>query len=931
MNTVSGIKVTYLDTEESIQDKIMSRADIEILNTIIARSAKELLILGPDTYDDVETGDDETESVVEMVRVNMTQRERIHRNVIENLGDEPPEINVSKIDEVSAENQITVKTDFAEVLFYRISLSPEVPLVVSHNNLLRLHDSAVESISKLDDVSQLLDPKTNMFSFLIKTEEDINYRPTVEINPDDYVTVDVTFPIETEHLGQSQEENELDVTFNPPGDVKATENLSKRIQDTLYIDEDDNRGYASMKKKSLELFYLYENGPEVNSALWNFMIMNDAVMSQIYVITGYKKNKNVYKLKFRDTLQTVRMVQVEGDNQLGIYYFAENDSRKKSVLQKIIASIEYYKSKKDSLEGILTSINNKVLEGFNLTAVGARKKKEGVSATDIGSNDAVKKFRETMADQAVGISITNNPLLSAQSCKDILLAETAELDISHWVSALQSVAETHIFTFTFDGNLVLPNLVDGFYNPQTEYKSCILLLITEDSHGSAVNVIIDARYTSTGYVKSDTAILTEGNVGKLPEAFDPLFGPSFFRLGIKNGYSRNRFVQGVLRATKKSKFKTQFEINSEVFKAVNSIFLKNVAFYSGNKIGAMNRTLQNINLDRVEYQGVDGSGKLRLIGVNFEDEIVDIFLKPQSPLINIEVVDLEEHKVKVADNEILEEMMNVFRIKWNVSKYPGKALFKIDDEQYAYVVTTKSAGGEEESDDKLSQHKQKKRTERLLSQICLFRFSEFLGDASEDVYDVNDEIIENFMQTETREEKSQEYDYDFNPLVEDNFEDEKIKLPLNSTKAFTFFLKNKASDPLFVRTFKYSKYLDDFFQYGVRRRGDVYSMPLHAFSTWTNSWKNKTKIFHTKPVIVDAPYYLSIQSKLYYAQNFNNEDAALDHIENQKIYDPSKFTFSDSKGFESFLKAADDAIIVGFMSSVGEPIYAAGLVPQFNL
>ena len=920
MNTVNGIKVTYLDTEESIQDKIMSRAETDVLNTIIARSAKELLTSGPDTYDDVDAGDNEAETVVEMFRLNIKERERLHRKMIENLGDEPPEINVSNIQEVSAENQITVQTDFAQVLFNRISLSPEVPLVVSHKNLLRVHDSAVESLSKVEDLSQLLDPKTNMFSFLIKAVEDIDYTPNKKIDPDNYVIVDVAFPVENNV--DEMEESQLDVRFYPPGHIKATENLSKRIQETLDI-EDDVSAYAPMEKKSLELFYLYENGPDVNSAVLDFMVMNDEVMSNVYVITGYKKSKNAVTLKFRDTLEKVKIVKADAQGQnLGIYYFAENDSRKKSVLQKIIASIDYYKSKKNSLEALLNAINNKAFQGFALNAVGGYKKKEKESDTEIGSNNAVKNFRKTLAEEAIGISITNNPLLSAKSCKEILLADTAELDISHWVSALQSVADSHIFTFSFDGNIVLPNIVDGFYNSQTEYKKCILLLVTEDS---SINVIVDARYTNTGYVKTDTAILNEGNIGKLPEAFDTLFGATFFRLGIKNGYSRNRVVEGVLRALKNSKFKTQFERNGAVFKAVHSIFLKNVAFYSGNLTGVVNRTLKNIDLDRVQYQGIDGSGKLRLVGFNVtEDQTVDIFLKPQAPLKSVEVVDLEKHKVKIADNEIVEEMMNIFRIKWNVSKYPGKALFKIDEDQYAYVLSDFG------SDNQLLRHKEKRRTERLLSQICLFRFSEFLTDQNEDVYDVNDEIIETFIQNETLEEKSGEYQYDFSVLVEDNFEDEKIRLPKNSTEAFTFFLKNKASDPLFVRTFKYSKYLDDFFLNGVRRIGDTYEMPLHAFSTWNNSRKNRKMVFHNKPVLIDTPYYLSLQRTLYYVQNFNTEDAALEHIENQKIYDPSKFAFSEKKGFENFLDASTDAVIIGFKSPDG-PIYAAGIVPQFKL
>ncbi len=940
MNTVSGIKVTYLDTEESIQDKIMSRAEIDALNTTIVSSAKELLRSGPGTYDDVDVGDDETE-VVEMFRLNTLHRARLHRKIVESLGDEPPEINISNIEEVSAENQITVKTYFAQVLFNRISLSPEVPLVVSHNNQLRVHDTAVESLSRVEDVSQLLDPKTNMFSFLIKADEEIDYTPTQKMDPKDYVVVDVAFPIENNI--DEMEDSDLDVRFYPPGNIKATETLSKRIQETLDI-EDDVSSYAPMKKKSLELFYLYENGPapaEINSALLDFMVMNDEVMSHIYVITGYKKSKNAITLKFRDTLEKVKIVEVDTahsstsaedgpprSTRIGIYYFAENDSRKKSVLQKIIASIEYYSSKKNNLEASLNAINNKVLQGFSLNAVGGYKKKETESDNEIGSNNAVKNFRRTMAEEAVAISITNNPLLSAKSCEEILLAETAELDISHWVSALQSAADSYIFAFSFDGNIVLPNLVDGFYTPQIEYQKCILLLVTEDS---AINVIVDARYTNTGYVKTDTAILNEGNIGKLPEAFEPLFGATFFRLGIKNGYSRNRVVEGVLRGLKNSKFKTQFERNSDVFKAVHTIFLKNVAFYSGNQTGTVNRTLKNIDLDRVQYQGVDGSGKLRLVGFNVtDDQTVDIFFKPQSPLKNIEVVDLEKHKVKIADNEILEEMMNIFRIKWNVSKYPGKALFKIDGDQYAYVVTRQMDVGPSNTLSKLFRHKQKRRTERLLSQICLFRFSEFLTDENEDVYDVNEEMIETFMKNETLEEKSEEYEYNFSSLVEDNFEDEKILLPKNSTKAFTFFLKNKASDPLFVRTFKYSKYLDDFFQNGVRRIGDTYEMPLHAFSTWNNSRKNRKMVFHNKPVLIDTPYYLSLQRTLYYVQNFNTEDAALEHIENQKIYDPSKFMFSEKKGFENFLDASTDAVIIGFMSPDG-PIYAAGIVPQFKL
>jgi len=105
---------------------------------------------------------------------------------------------------------------------------------------------------------------------------------------------------------------------------------------------------------------------------------------------------------------------------------------------------------------------------------------------------------------------------------------------------------------------------------------------------------------------------------------------------------------------------------------------------------------------------------------------------------------------------------------------------------------------------------------------------------------------------------------------------------------------------------------------------------------WIGSRQNNKNVFHTKPVLaspsdVASPYYLSIQNKLYYSQNFNSEDAALSYIENQKIYDPSKFTFSGNKGFEPFLEASQDAVVVGFKTTEGESVYVAGIVPQFKL
>ena len=140
---INDIAISYLDTPQTVQDKILTKLGTKDVTVSIEKAALNIFNQGPGIYDDVEVTP--IDDIVDVgVRETLERRLALFKRIESEL-DEKPSINVSKIKEQTGEIEIKLTSKYVNV-FQEVQLSPFFPLIASEDKKVRVYDSSLESL-----------------------------------------------------------------------------------------------------------------------------------------------------------------------------------------------------------------------------------------------------------------------------------------------------------------------------------------------------------------------------------------------------------------------------------------------------------------------------------------------------------------------------------------------------------------------------------------------------------------------------------------------------------------------------------------------------------------------------------------------------------------------------------------------------------------
>ena len=685
------------------------------------------------------------------------------------------------------------------------------------------------------------------------------------------------------------------------------------------------------EKTNLSLYYEAEGYNNINSAIFQSMVMNDKIMSSLYQISGWRKLPTTLRLKdYNDNIIKVEYYK----KSLGIFWSVDTDKTSPSSLQKILASINYYYKKSSIIMAQYNDIDKKALTGFDLDI--------SLPPTNITLSSSVRRIPvavENVRNQLSAIlPIQEEYLLEKSSIREKIDSD-ATLEFSKIIDSLQDRLQCRIFSWEqkmVDGNpvvsMMLPSTYGGYQvvqQLQTKATSCILLFKTLNN---TFNIIVNTQPGRVTYIKTATSILSPGDVAIIPSPLQNILGPYYRRYGVRQSSTLVGKIgssTSLLRAItalfskelKQSKFIVKHPLTESAGKMAHIVFARLTEYYQGEQLikEKHNSALHNLN---IVDQYIDFTGKVRAVGVEDDaGKIIDVILPPLAPLANTKIRLNTLPLRTLTMDEDTEMMTYLTKVSEKWSNNDGiiqLAVGGID----VKVYTTRVIYKKDQSD--YASYRQQRQNERLLTQICLHRFSEWLEDYRSDDLNISDKDIDDFFNDEV--ETQEVYDFTFSELISDNFKNEKIKVPKDTLMEYKFYITHESKDPFFVRSFKNENILSCFYDDELHKNDNIYTIP-------TDDWERVDEYINDKKISVfwnipqpdiDVYYYLSVNDVLFKVKNYNTFSSLKDSMTANGYQDFTLFTYED-EGYKIFKQGSSLACCIGSKTTTGT-VYTGGFI-----
>jgi hypothetical protein len=909
---IDDVSVTYLDSLESIQDKILTKLGTTTLTVSIAEAARDAFNHGPGTYGGVKVSP--TDDPLDIgVRETLERRRALFQTLESAL--ELPVINASKIKERKGGLEIRFTSSYPNV-FYGVELSPSFPVIATYDKV-RVYDSALESLLEVLNADDFrIDRGKKYVVFMLNT--------AAPRYGDNFDEKDIT------RVQIEEREGKLHCYVSLDADMKAT--TLTRVVSLLAVFFGSGEDYE-YEKKNLSLYYDAEGYDNINSALFQSMVMNDAVMSSLYQISGWRKLPSTLRLK--DYSDSVIKIE-HHENSLGIFWSVDTAQTAPSSLQKILASINYYYKQSTLVKSQYDTVDAKVLTGFELDLSQPPTSNAAPASSVLRVPVTVQNFRKELS----AVLPRQEDYLLAESSIREKLDSDATLEFSNLIDSLEERLRCRIFAWEHkmvDGNpvvaMMVPSTYDGYQVVQkvaTTATSCVLMFKTLND---TFNIIVNTQPGRVVYIKTATSILSPGDVAVIPPPLQNVLGPYYRRYGVRQSStlvgkvgSFNSLIRAVTalfsKELKESKFILKHPLTEGAGKIAHKVFERLTEYYQGAQLikEEPNAALQKLN---IVDQYLDFSGKMRAVGV--EDEtgtVVDLVVPPSAPLadtaIRLSTAPLRTLAID-EDTKMMQYLTQVSEVWSN-----DDGILKLAVGGVPIQVYTRTRVPQEEIGDDYTAYRTQRRQEKLLAQICLHRFSEWLEEYRSDGLDISDEDIDGFFRDEV--ETQEVYDEAFSEVITDNFKNEKIKLPLGSLMDYKFYITHESKDPFLVRSFKNEKLLSCFYFEGLHKNDNVYTIPIAAWervSEYVND--KKSSVFWDVPQPdMDTDYNLSVNSVLFKVRNYTSFSVLQESLTRTGYPDFTLVTYED-EGYKIFKQGSSLACCIGSRTATGT-VYTGGLV-----
>lgn len=398
---------------------------------------------------------------VTILEESLTAAERARRkSVIAAALTEVPVSSLGDTESIEKAVEATFTFPFPVSFNCNLKVSGDVPLCSSEGQV-RVYDGMMDAVSRTPEIGDIIDTEDDNSLLLVRSR---NY----SLSDTPVVIGREVIAVHAKHLSDAKR---YSFQFSVDGSKVNSADILTRIQEAF----PEAAGAIDEQSKGTVQYYEYDPDDPIrlNSGIWNFLVMNDPVMSLLYKITKYKSNDSKIELRRRNVNNdAVSLIQL-ADGRVGIYFTSDANN---TVLRKIISSVEYYASRADAVRTMFTLLSpapgRNILVGFDLEeTTGHIDKSENIKKINLTSLD--RQLRQNLNLTA---TMQNNYGVSIPTLK--FMSERASLLPGRWVEAMSDELQADVFLFGEKG-LVLPRSKEGLY-PSPRYDAAIFVFVKED-------------------------------------------------------------------------------------------------------------------------------------------------------------------------------------------------------------------------------------------------------------------------------------------------------------------------------------------------------------------------------------------------------------------------------------------------------------------
>lgn len=693
--------------------------------------------------------------------------------------------DMDDVDDVQTRTEIRIELDGAVSVFDEVNISMDCPLAFNGSRI-RIYDGMVDAFSETKTLLQEIGtPPEDGLILLIRLNPPVLSDKPIVLS-DDVVTVFVSDIVVSERY------TALTVVYNL---AETSEQLSKDIEDRIMdaLSENEEEEEVSRSTSGIK-YHVSESSAQINTAVFNHLVMNDPVMSLLYAVSGYKNLKQKLRLVRRNKRNDfVELVQLKHD-RVGIFFSVKDASETNSVLKKILASIQYYTLRKESVERFYEKFSvrgRRLLTGFNLdqtvsfSAISQIRK----NSLDITRADLVLR---TKLDCAVAMQ--NNPGISFDSLKK--LSQVVRLDPRRWCDAAGAGNNLNIYLFSEKG-MIVPRSRLGLYRRKLASPpkdaifvfvkknghSCMLLVKKKDnSSGLKLNKKVGALNQDYTFDRNDFKLAC------VPPAIKSVLGSKYLVCPVFNGDGPTALLQCVKSArefSENNNFTSIFPVDSRDAKQAEEMLSALSLFYVGGNTPVVPSTPPNVS-----EQTVDGHGKN--CGIDFVPTSVS------APIPKTKVQEMNRR----GGNSLVDrfaESKRGFNFKMQICLFAFSLYLHQREEELggAGLDALKGVGESVSLTERMDAHAW------LIKQVDEFAKKHLFSDT-------NSVSV-------------------FHRVLKKNNLD---RIPVPDVEAMTFFLMQSTKEPEMLLGYINRIFIEDYFPLGTYREKSTLCMPTTHFSTW---------------------------------------------------------------------------------------------------
>ena len=711
------------------------------------------------------------------------------------------DVDGERVKEVKIHVEFILKAKQAFLPFEEIEISEDCPFVFDGNQV-KMYDGMVDALAATENLLEKLGtPDEDGFVMLIRLNAPVLSNDPVVLGRD-------VIKVSVSDIFNSDTDTEMKISFNL-SDTTTDELTSLRdkirqafslasVDDDIQIEDARTSG---VQYYELTLTAWRAGGTaQINTAIFNYLIMNDPVMSLLYSVSGNKNKQQKLRIIRRNKQRDfVELIQLSADCSnssgcnIGIYFSVDSGSTSKKVLEKIIATLNYYGSKEESIRRFYDKFSvggKKLLRGFDLE-----------SAQDLAPASFNKRGKQYNKDERTDIdaseqnlrnkldcvvAMQNNPGISFKTLR--ALASQVQLDPRRWCDAASAGNKIDLYLFNENG-IIIPRSKLGLYrrNPSPPNTHAVFIfvkkafgcmLLVKKKHNAIVTITKKLENLNENYTEDPR----NKKLACAPPAIKIILGDDYLICPVTRGDKLSGILQCIKAATAADPsfdYISLFSTASDDAKHAKEMLDTMSLFRAGGNPVPISNTPPGI-----EMQSVDEHGKKCGRG--------DDQYSVSAPIAGV-----------------------------NASTYD------IDGKSYVEAFTDA------------------KRENQLLMQICLFALSTYINkeknsdilkgfvnanssmDEKLDAYKWLENSVSEFVKEHVKQ-RPVNY-YKFNHLLKQN-DIKMIRVP--NIEAITFFLRQSIKEPTMLITYINRIFLEDYFQRGSFRDADILHMPASHYSKW---------------------------------------------------------------------------------------------------